>query len=86
MLLRAVLIAAFVATAAIGSASPADAQSCPSGYYRAASGDCVHRPVCGVPTQPSGATALCNDGCWSFSENADEDETCSRHSGTKKVL
>jgi hypothetical protein len=25
---------------------------------------------------PQGATALCNDGCYSFSENADMDETC----------
>jgi Protein of unknown function (DUF3761) len=86
MLFRATLIAAAIAMTAIGSASPANAQSCPSGYYRAASGDCVHRPICGVTTQPSGATALCNDGCWSFSENADEDETCSRHGGTQKVL
>jgi hypothetical protein len=60
--------------------------SCPKDHYRAASGDCVHRPVCGVSSPPQGATALCNDGCYSFSENADMDETCSRHGGTKKVL
>ena len=32
------------------------------GYYRAASGDCVHRPVCGVSSPPQGATALCTTG------------------------
>ncbi len=37
---------------------PASADtSCHSGYYRAASGDCVHRPVCGVSSPPQGATA-----------------------------
>jgi Protein of unknown function (DUF3761) len=67
--------------------SPATiASNCPKGFYRAASGDCVHRPVCGVSSPPQGATALCNDGCYSFSENADMDETCSRHGGTKQVL
>lgn len=71
-------------TAAIASAPPASA--CPTGYYKAASDDCVHRPVCGVTTQPPGATALCNDGCWSFSENPGMDETCSSHKGTAKVL
>jgi hypothetical protein len=46
----------------------------------------VHRPVCGVSSPPQGATALCNDGYYSFSENADMDETSSRHEGTKQVL
>ena len=84
MFFRAVLIAAFIMTSAIGFASPANA--CSSGYYKAKSGDCVHRPICGVTTQPPGATALCGDGCWSFSENPAEDETCSGHLGTQKVL
>ncbi|MCV7381455.1 DUF3761 domain-containing protein [Mycobacterium alsense] len=87
-----VRIVALIATAlatigtsmAIATAPPASA--CPSGYYKAASGDCVHRPVCGVATQPPGATALCNDGCWSFSENPSEDETCRGHQGTARVL
>jgi len=71
----------------IWTASPASAEtSCHSGYYKAASGDCVHRPVCGVSSPPQGATAQCNDGCYSFSENSDMDETCTRHEGTKKVL
>ncbi|WP_372494558.1 DUF3761 domain-containing protein [Mycobacterium colombiense] len=81
------LIAAALATlgtTAIASAPPASA--CPTGYYKASSGDCVHRPICGVATQPPDATALCNDGCWSFSENATEDDTCHGHQGTSKVL
>jgi Protein of unknown function (DUF3761) len=81
------VVCAVVALGMIWTGPPAGAQtSCPKGYYRAASGDCVHRPVCGVTSPPQGATALCNDGCYSFSENADMDETCSRHGGTKQVL
>jgi Protein of unknown function (DUF3761) len=83
----AAIIAATIATlgtTAIALSPPASA--CPSGYYKAASGDCVHRPICGVTRQPPGATALCNDGCWSFSENPSEDETCRGHQGTAKVL
>ena len=72
---------ATLGTTAIVLASPANA--CPSGYYKAASGDCVHRPICGVSTQPPGATALCNDGCWSFSEHPDDDDTCHGHGGVK---
>lgn len=69
------------------SSDPANAaSSCSKGFYRAASDDGVHRPVCGASSPPPGATALCNDGCYSFSENADMDETCSRHGGTKQVL
>ncbi len=78
----AALITAVVATfgtTAIALAPPASA--CPSGYYKAASGDCVHRPICGVTTQPPGSTAQCADGCWSFSENPNEDETCHGHGG-----
>lgn len=87
----ATVIAGIVASAAIGTvgvpASPANAVTqCHSGYYKAASGDCVHRPVCGVISPPQDATALCNDGCYSFSENPDMDETCSRHGGAKQVL
>jgi hypothetical protein len=81
------LIAATIATlgtTAIALAPPASA--CPKGYYKAASGDCVHRPICGITTPPPGATALCGDGCYSFSENPDEDDTCRGHSGTRKVL
>jgi hypothetical protein len=60
-------------TAAIASVPPASA--CSSGYYKAASGDCVHRPVCGVSSPPPGVTARCADGCYTFSENPAEDDT-----------
>ncbi|BDB44835.1 MULTISPECIES: DUF3761 domain-containing protein [Mycobacterium] len=86
MFLRIVVVAAFIGTAALAPPPQASAQSCSKGYYKAASGNCVHRPICGVSTQPDGATALCNDGCWSFSENPSEDDTCSGHGGAKKVL
>jgi hypothetical protein len=68
---------ATIGTTAIALAPPASA--CPSGYYKAASGDCVHRPICNVPTQPPGATIQCPDGCWSFSEHPNEDYTCHGH-------
>lgn len=57
------------------------ATQCREGYYKAASGDCVHRPVCGVSSPPPGATAQCADGCFTFSENPDEDYTCRAHGG-----
>lgn len=86
MIARLSLCAA-VALGMIWMAPPAGAEMrCPDGYYKAASGDCVHRPVCGVTSPPQGATALCQDGCYSFSENADMDETCSRHGGTQRQL
>lgn len=50
------------------------------GYYKAASGNCVHRPVCNVTSRPPGATVQCPDGCWSFSEHPDDDNTCHGHS------
>jgi len=78
----AAVIAAAVATlgtTAITLAPPASA--CPSGYYKAASGDCVHRPVCNSPTQPPGATAVCADGCYTFSEHPNDDYTCHGHGG-----
>jgi len=83
----AALVAATIATIATTSIALApSANACSSGFYKAKSGDCVHRPICGASTQPPGATALCGDGCWSFSENPTEDETCSGHQGTQRVL
>ena len=76
------LIAVTVASAVVVTASSANAaMQCSKGYYKAASGDCVHRPVCGVSTPPPGATARCPDGCYTFSENPDEDYTCHGHNG-----
>jgi hypothetical protein len=59
------------------------AMLCREGYYKAASGDCVHRPVCGVSSPPPGSSAQCADGCYTFSENPDEDYTCHGHGGVK---
>jgi hypothetical protein len=56
---------------------------CREGYYKAASGDCVHRPVCGVSSPPAGATAQCADGRYTFSEDPDEDYSCHGHGGVK---
>ena len=76
----AVLIAVTVASAVIGTASPANsAMQCSKGYYKAASGDCVHRPICNVTSPPPGATVQCPDGCYSFSENPSDDDTCHGH-------
>jgi hypothetical protein len=42
VLLRATLIGAAIAVAAIGVGSPANAETeCPPGYYHAAFGDCL---------------------------------------------
>jgi Protein of unknown function (DUF3761) len=54
--------------------------SCPSDYYRNSSGHCVHRPS----DDPTGATALCNDGTYSYSEHASG--TCSHHGGVARWI
>jgi hypothetical protein len=65
-----------VTLGAIWTASPANAvMQCSKDYYRAASGHCVHKPVC-TPAPPPGATAQCADGCFTFSEDPTDDDTC----------
>src|ERR1043165_9861962 len=58
---------------------------CAAEYYRNSDGACVHRPV---KTQgsavPQGATALCRDGSYSFSQH--RSGTCSHHGGVAKCL
>ncbi|MGW7533782.1 DUF3761 domain-containing protein [Amycolatopsis sp. NPDC054798] len=58
---------------------PAPAE-CGSDYYRNSSGNCVHRP----DSNPSGATALCNDGTYSYSQH--RSGTCSHHGGVRQWL
>ncbi|WP_020665066.1 DUF3761 domain-containing protein [Amycolatopsis benzoatilytica] len=58
----------------------ADPAACGSGYYRNSSGNCVHDPS----SNPSGATALCEDGSYSYSQH--RSGTCSRHGGVRQWL
>lgn len=53
------------------------------GYYTNVSGHSVHRPA-RADSRPSGATAKCRDGSWSFSEN--HRGTCSHHGGVQQWL
>jgi len=88
MLLRAIFLvvasAAAIVAAAIGFASPADSTP-DGGCYIASSGDCVPYPQQGGP-QPPGATALCRDGSWSFSEHPHASGTCHGHGGVQQYL
>lgn len=54
-----------------------------SDCYVAKSGNCVRRPA-RAPSAPSGASAKCRDGSWSFSES--RRGTCSRHGGVARWL
>ncbi|MBS4729520.1 DUF3761 domain-containing protein [Mycobacterium sp. SM1] len=87
MFFRVTLIAAAIATAAMGAASPAAAQPvCQEGYYYEQDlNECVHRPEA-APTPPPGATAKCADGTYSFSQHPHDDWTCSGHGGAVEYL
>ena len=52
--------------------------ACGADQYRNVDGVCVNRPVA-APAPPSGATAKCNDGTYSFSQH--RQGTCSGHGG-----
>ena len=52
-------------------------------YYTNSRGNRVHRPV-RQDRQPSGATAKCRDGSWSFSQS--HRGTCSHHGGVERWL
>ncbi|OOC07421.1 hypothetical protein B0293_07015 [Amycolatopsis azurea DSM 43854] len=56
---------------------------CGSDYYRNTDGVCVHRPATG-PGAANGATALCKDGSYSYSQN--RRGTCSGHGGVRTWL
>ncbi|MGH1588158.1 DUF3761 domain-containing protein [Methylobacterium phyllosphaerae] len=50
------------------------------GHYRSRDGSKVHQPAKSLDgTKPTGATARCRDGTWSFSHTPRG--TCSRHGG-----
>jgi hypothetical protein len=54
--------------------------SCGEDYYRNAEGNCVHRPS----DNPSGASAKCRDGSYSYSQH--RQGTCSGHGGVAQWL
>jgi hypothetical protein len=60
-------------------AAPKPAE-CGADYYRNSDGNCVHRPS----DNPSGATALCKDGTYSYSQH--RSGTCSGHGGVRTWL
>ena len=78
-------------TAQTGSADTTDvepaayesSEGCTVNYYRASSSDCVHRPEAAA-TAPTGASAQCGDGTYSFSEH--RRGTCSHHGGVQEWL
>lgn len=55
----------------------------PSGYYINSAGERVQSPTY-YESQPEGATALCRDGTYSFSQN--RRGTCSHHGGVARWL
>ncbi|HKS51273.1 MAG TPA: DUF3761 domain-containing protein [Pseudonocardiaceae bacterium] len=57
--------------------------SCAGDYYRNSDGNCVHRPEQAIAA-PSGATAQCEDGSYSFSQH--RQGTCSHHGGVARWL
>lgn len=64
--------------------SPAEAyQRCGSDHYRDSRGHCVRRPT-RSGSAPSGASARCRDGTYSFSHS--RRGTCSRHGGVARWL
>ncbi|WP_405136041.1 DUF3761 domain-containing protein [Nocardia sp. NBC_01388] len=84
--LPAVSAALFGAGALLGApatAAPLLHASCSATEYDNVDGDCVPRPQ-QAPSAPPGATALCKDGDYSFSEN--HRGTCSGHHGVAKWL
>jgi hypothetical protein len=64
-------------------AAPAEARGCGTSSYLNVQGRCVHRPV-QSSSMPTGATAQCRDGTYSFSQN--HRGTCSHHGGVARWL
>jgi hypothetical protein len=77
-------LCAVVAVGAICTAPQANAVlQCAKDYYKAVSGDCVHKPVC-TASRPPGATGQCADGCFTFSEDPNDEHTCHGRGGLQK--
>lgn len=58
----------------------AKSTSCGEDYYKNVDGNCVHRPS----DNPSGASAKCRDGSYSYSQH--RQGTCSGHGGVAQWL
>jgi hypothetical protein len=71
------------APATTKAAAKSASTSCSGDYYRNVDGDCIHRPA-PADSAPSGATAHCKDGTYSFS--AHRQGTCSGHGGVATWL
>jgi hypothetical protein len=85
-----------ISTAAIGVAAfgaptvlatgPVTLLACSGGYYENSDGQCIPDPEQVPPGSgaPPGATAICNDGSYSFSTH--HSGTCSGHHGVSQWL
>ncbi|HSX52835.1 MAG TPA: DUF3761 domain-containing protein [Patescibacteria group bacterium] len=62
---------------------PAPPTNCPNGTYTNTAGNIVCSPY-SAPSAPSGATARCGDGTYSFSQS--RSGTCSHHGGVAEWL
>lgn len=81
--LLAVGVPSIVPMAAHSIAQARPSSTCSGDYYRNSDGRCIHRPV-KAPSAPSGATAKCRDGSYSFSQH--RRGTCSHHGGVAEWL
>lgn len=72
-----------VAIFAVSATSARAESGCGAAYYRNSSGNCVPRPA-RATRPPSGASAQCRDGTYSFSQS--RRGTCSYHGGVARWL
>lgn len=96
VVVSAIAAAALGAAPAIVTSGPTTVSaSCGAGYYQNSDGQCIPDPPSGLPPggapglvgsggAPSGATALCRDGDYSFSTH--RSGTCSGHGGVRQWL
>ncbi len=63
-----------------GTPAAEQSPSCKRDYYKNSRGNCVHSPS----SDPSGATAKCGDGTYSYSQHVSG--TCSHHGGVARWL
>lgn len=83
---KIVLIGTYVAPATTynnqsdNNSSGSSGRSCGEGYYKNSTGNCVQNPG----DNPSGATAKCHDGTYSYSQS--RSGTCSHHGGVAEWL